>query len=107
MRQVAIAAAILAGVSGGGVSLWVGWRGVPGVAGESLGMLAGVVCTPFFLEASLVMLGVLIVLVANAIQRQRDGDDFVSREQLEQREHPQAATPTAQSSAAPRRTPRT
>jgi hypothetical protein len=63
-------------------------------------MLAGVVCTPFFLEASL-------VLVANAIQRQRDGDDFVSREQLEQREHPQAATPTALTSAAPTPTPRT
>ena len=107
VRQVAIAAAILAGLGCGVVALLVGWRSVPGVAGEWLGMLAGVMSTPFFLEASFVMVGVLIVLALNAIQRQRDGDDFISLKQLEQRDRARDKTIATQASAAPAPTPRT
>ncbi|MEI6674548.1 MAG: hypothetical protein WCO57_05170 [Verrucomicrobiota bacterium] len=89
MKQAAIAAAILVGVSCGGVALLVGWRHVPGVLGEWLGMLAGIVSTPFFLEASAGVVGVLIVIVLNTLRRHWEGDEFVSLEELETRDAPQ------------------
>lgn len=65
---------------------------IPGPAGEFLGMVVGIMSTPFFLEASFVILGVLILMLVNAIQRQRDGDEFVSAEQLQTRENANPAT---------------
>ncbi len=90
IKQVAIAAAILAGVSCGVVTLLLGWRHVPGVLGEWLGMVAGIMSTPYFLEASFVVVGVLTVIVLNTVRRQREGDDFVSLEQLEARDQARA-----------------
>ena len=85
-KQVAIAVGILLAVACGVVGLWLGWMKVPGPVGEALGMVVGIISTPFFLEASFVIVGVLILMVVNAAQRQRDGDEFVSREQLAARE---------------------
>ena len=86
VKQVAIAAAIVAAVTCAAVALLLGWRFVPGVLGEWLGTIAGVISTPFFLEASFVVVGVFIVIVLNTVRRQRDGDDFISLEHLEERE---------------------
>ncbi len=86
VKQVAIAAGILLAVTGGVMGLWLGWRQVPGPLGEWLGMIVGIMSTPFFLEASFVVLGILIVMVLNAIRRGRDGDDFVTAEQLDARD---------------------
>jgi hypothetical protein len=78
VKQVLIAAALLAGLTGGAVALLLGWRTVPGVLGEWLGMVVGIMSTPFFLEASFVILGVLVVMVVNAVRRHREGDEFVA-----------------------------
>ena len=94
VKQIAVAAAILAAVGCGAVGLLLFWRSVPGVFGEWLGMIVGVMSTPFFLEASFVILGVLIVMVLNTIRRHREGDDFVSLEHLEARDKP-PQTPAA------------
>jgi hypothetical protein len=51
---------------------------VPGVVGESLGTLAGVMSTPFFMEASFFVLGVVILLSLNTWRRHRAGDEFVT-----------------------------
>jgi uncharacterized membrane protein len=86
VKQVAIAIGILLAVACGVVLLWLGWMRVPGPLGEFLGMIVGIMSSPFFLEASFVVVGVLIVMVLNAIRRHRDGDDFVSAAQLDARE---------------------
>lgn len=86
VKPVLIALAILLGVSCGVVGLWLGWMHIPGPLGEFVGMVVGVMSTPFFLEASFVMVGILILMLVNAIQRQRDGDEFMTPEQLQDRE---------------------
>jgi len=93
VKQVLIAAAVLAGVACGVSVLLLGWRRVPGVLGEWLGMIVGIISTPFFLEGSFVILGVLLVMVVSAVRRHREGDEFVSREELQNRER--AAVPAA------------
>jgi hypothetical protein len=82
VKQAAIATAILAGVGCGVVALLLGGRLVPGVLGEWLGTLAGIASTPFLLEPALALCGVLVVIVLNTVRRQREGDDFLSHEQL-------------------------
>ncbi len=67
-------------------SLLVGWHYVPGLAGEWLGTMAGVLSTPFFLEGSFFCLGVIIVMSLNSWRRHRAGDEYVSMEELERRE---------------------
>lgn len=86
VKQVLIAAAVLAAVTCGVTALLLGWRRVPGVPGEWLGMMAGIISTPFFLEASFVILGVLLVMGVNAVRRHRAGDEFVSHEELQRRD---------------------
>ena len=96
VKQVLIAAALLAGLTGGAVALLLGWRKVPGVLGEWLGMVVGIMSTPFFLEASFVILGVLVVMVVNAVRRHREGDEFVALDDL-----PDHHTPPANAAAPP------
>jgi uncharacterized membrane protein len=100
VKQVAIAISILLAVACGVVVLWLGWMRVPGPLGEFLGMIVGIMSSPFFLEGSFVVLGVLIVMVINAVRRHRDGEDFVTAEQLDARE----ATKTTAAAATPRST---
>ncbi len=86
VKQVIVAAAVLAAVTMVVAALLLGWRKVPGVPGEWLGMLVGIMSTPFFLEASFVLLGVLLLMVINAVQRHRAGDEFVDYAELEKRD---------------------
>lgn len=95
VKQVAIAIGILLAVACGVVGLWVGWMRVPGPLGEFIGMVVGIMSTPFFLEASFVILGVLILMIVNAVQRQRDGDEFLTLEQLQARESAAPPAPDA------------
>ena len=92
VKQVVIAAALLAAVACGVAALLLGWRKVPGVPGEWLGAVVGIVSTPFFLEASFVILGVLLVMGVNAIRRHRDGDEFVDLAELQNQTRPSPAT---------------
>jgi len=101
VKQVVIAAAVLATVTCGVVALLLGWRKVPGVFGEWLGMLVGIMSTPFFLEASFVVLGVLLVLIIGAIRRHREGDDFVSLDELQDRDQASLNTKPPPSPARP------
>lgn len=68
------------------VSLLIGWRMIPGWVGESFGMLAGVLSSPFFMEASFGMIGLLIVIGLNIWRRNREDDEFVSMEELDKRD---------------------
>ena len=99
VKPVLIAMAILLGVSCGVVGLWFGWMRIPGPLGEFVGIIVGVMSTPFFLEASFVILGVLIIMMVNAIQRNRDGDEFVTPEQLQAREAASSARSAREATA--------
>ncbi len=97
VKQVLIAAVVLTAMTCGMVATLLGWRQVPGVLGEWLGTVVGIMSTPFFLEASFVVLGVLLVMVVNAVRRHREGDEFVSSDDLQAREQTRttAAKPPA------------
>jgi hypothetical protein len=73
---------ILATLTTGIVSLLAGWRFVPGLLGEWLGFIAGVISTPFFLEGTFVILGFIIVMSLNSWRRYREGDEFVYLDQV-------------------------
>lgn len=81
--SIAIAAGILGTITVMVVSLIMGWRFVPGLLGEWLGVLAGLLSSPFFMETSFVIMGFLIVLGLNSWRRSREGDEFVYLETVQ------------------------
>ncbi len=89
IRQIAAAAGIVLGVGAVACAGLLLWPLVPGVAGEWLGFVAGVVTTPFFMEASFAVLGLSLVLVLNHWRQKKAGDELVYLEQVE----PEAGLP--------------
>ncbi|MEI8037249.1 MAG: Hpt domain-containing protein [Verrucomicrobiota bacterium] len=77
VKQIAVGVGILTVLTVAFCGTLVGWRHVPGLAGEWLGLIVGVMTTPFLLEASFVILGLTVVLVLNSWHRRRSGDDWV------------------------------
>jgi hypothetical protein len=82
-KQFLVGGAILFVVAAGFVSLLMYWRLIPGWVGESVGMVVGIMSTPFFMEASFVFLGFLIVVGLNIWRRHKEGDEFVTIEEKE------------------------
>ncbi len=82
MRQVAIGAGILLVITVVVTGLLLGWRLLPGVLGEWVGTMLGILTTPFFMEASFVVLGLVIVILLNHWRRIKDGDEFMYLEQV-------------------------
>ena len=75
-QQIAWGAGILAALGALACGTLVGWRHVPGLLGEWLGVIVGVATTPFLLEASAVVVGLAVVLALNAWRRHREGDEW-------------------------------
>ena len=92
VKQALVGAAVLTALTCAVVALLLGWRQVPGLLGEWLGTLVGIMSTPFFLEASFVILGVLVVMVVNAVRRHREGDEFIALDELPERQAPPPGT---------------
>ena len=82
-RQIAVAAAIVLGVGALVCAILLLWPRIPGVLGEWLGFLAGVVTTPFFMEASFALLGLSLVIAINHWRQKKAGDELVYLEQVE------------------------
>lgn len=80
VKQIAAGAAILAVLTLVVCGTLVGWRYLPGLLGEWLGMMVGVMTTPFLLEASFVVLGLTVVLALNYWHQRRTGDEWVDFE---------------------------
>lgn len=80
VKQIAAGAAILALLTALVCGTLAGWRYVPGLLGEWLGMMVGVMTTPFLLEASFVILGLTLVLALNYWHQRRTGDEWVDLE---------------------------
>jgi uncharacterized membrane protein len=84
IRQVIVAVVILAIVTGLVCGALIGSRYLPGLMGEWIGMMIGVMTTPFFMEASFVILGLVIVIALNTWRRNRDGDELVFLERVDE-----------------------
>ncbi len=82
VKQVAVAATILTTLMVVIPGLLLGWRYLPGLLGEWVGTLMGILTTPFFMEASFVILGFVTVIMINNWRRQRDGDELIYLEQV-------------------------
>ena len=76
-KQIAVGGLIMLLISVCVISLLIFWRVIPGWVGETVGLLAGVISTPFFLEGTFALLGFLIVILLNSWRRKAAGDEFV------------------------------
>jgi len=76
-KQVAVGGIIIFSLMASVICLLVFWRYIPGWVGESVGKVAGLISTPFILEASFFVMGLGIVVLLNSWRRKKDGDDFV------------------------------
>ena len=76
-KQVAVGGVIIFSLMSVVICLLAFWRYIPGWVGESVGMVAGLISTPFFLETSFFVMGLGIVVLLNSQRRKKDGDDFV------------------------------
>ncbi len=79
-KQFLVGGTILLVVAVVVISLLLFWREIPGVLGESVGKVVGIMSTPFFMEASFVILGFFIVVGLNTWRRHKEGDEFVAIE---------------------------
>jgi hypothetical protein len=80
-RQFLIGLAVLATLVVLGVLVGLGTR-LPGFPGECFRLIVGFCTTPFFLEFTFVVLGLIIVLALNHWRRHRDGDELVYLDQV-------------------------
>lgn len=83
VKQVVVGAGILIAIGVIVPCTLIGWRLLPGLLGETMGTIIGVMTTPFCMEASFIMLGLIIVIALNNWRRIKDGDDFVYLEQVD------------------------
>ncbi len=82
VKQVAIGASILIMLTVVVSGLLIGWRLLPGLLGEWVGTMIGIMTTPFFMEASFAILGLVTVIGLNHWRQHKDGDEFVYLEQV-------------------------
>lgn len=82
VKQVVVAATILMSLMVAVAGTLLGWRLLPGVFGEWVGTVIGIMTTPFFMEGTFIVLGLVTVITINTWRRQKDGDEFVYLEQV-------------------------
>lgn len=82
VKQVAIGAGILMLLTVVVTGLLVSWRFMPGLMGEWVGTMMGAITTPFIMETSFAILGLVTVIAINVWRRHKEGDDFVYLEQV-------------------------
>ncbi|MGJ8644537.1 MAG: hypothetical protein ACSHX9_14095 [Luteolibacter sp.] len=81
-KQILVGGAILLALTVFVVTLLMTWRMIPGVVGDSVGFLVGIMSTPFFMEGSFVVIGLLIVISLNTWRRHKNGDELVYLDEL-------------------------
>jgi hypothetical protein len=82
VKQVVIGASILIAIGVLVPGALVGWRYLPEVVGEWVGTIMGILTTPFLMEGTFVILGLVIVVTLNHWRRAKDGDELVYLEQV-------------------------
>jgi hypothetical protein len=82
VKQVAIGVGILMTLAVVVPGTLMGWRYLPGLLGEWIGTMIGIMTTPFFMEASFLILGLVTVIALNYWRTAKEGDEFVYLEQV-------------------------
>lgn len=82
-KQILIGAGILVTLTLLILTALLGWRFLPGLLGEWVGIIVGVMSTPFFLEGTFILLGMTTVVLLNSWRRHKEGDEFVYLEQVD------------------------
>ncbi len=85
-KQIGVGASILGLLTLVVCGALIGWGYLPGLLGEWVGLMVGVATTPFILEATFVVIGLILVLIINHWRRQRAGDELVYLEQADEAE---------------------
>lgn len=80
VKQIAIGVSLIMAITVLVTGTLIGWRSLPGLLGEWIGMMIGILTTPFFMEASFALLGLVIVIVLNHWHQLREGDEFIDGE---------------------------
>lgn len=80
LRQILGGGAVILLIGMTAVAMLAGWRHIPGWGGEGVGMLAGLISTPFLMEASFIIIGFITVVGLNGRRRRKEGDEFVTME---------------------------
>ena len=83
VKQIAVGAGILVMLALLVCGFLFGWRYLPGLLGEWIGLMVGILTTPFFLEASFIFIGLTLVVAINHWRQKRDGDECVYLEQID------------------------
>ena len=83
VSQVVIGATVLIALGLLVSTVLIGYHYLPGIWGEWIGSMVGIMTTPFFLEASFIVIGFTIVLMFNIYRRNKDGDELVYLEQVD------------------------
>lgn len=81
-KQLAVGLGILGVILLVVPAFYIIWHFVPGVFGEFLGVIAGIISTPFLLEICFAILGLIIVVALNNMRMKRNGDEFVYLEEV-------------------------
>jgi hypothetical protein len=82
VKQVAIGVSILVVLTVTVPALLLGWHFLPGLVGEWVGTMIGIMTTPFFMETTFAILGLVIVITLNTWRQRKNGDEFVYLEQV-------------------------
>ncbi len=82
LKQVIVGSSILLVITVTVPSLLIGWHFMPGLLGEWIGGIIGVMVTPFFMESSFIILGFIIVIGLNIWKRKQEGEELVYLEQV-------------------------
>jgi uncharacterized membrane protein len=64
----------------------VGWRHLPGLWGEWVGFMVGVMTTPFLMESTFALIGLAIVIFINQWRMSQSGDELMYLEQVDDAE---------------------
>ncbi len=87
VRQVVLGALVLLSLGLIVSTLLIGYHYLPGVWGEWIGTMVGIMTTPFFLEASFLFIGFGIVLFINGYRRKKEGEELVYLDQVDDAEN--------------------
>lgn len=82
-RQILMGGFILLAITVSVCGALIGSRYQQGLIGEWVSLMVGIMTTPFFMEASFVILGLIIVISINTWRRRKEGDELVYLERVD------------------------
>lgn len=87
VRHVVLGALVLLSLALVIATVLIGYHYLPGIWGEWVGTMVGLMTTPFFLEASFIFIGFAIVFLINGYRRKKEGDELVYLDQVDSGEN--------------------